>query len=354
MNILCDFHHSDLWWSHYLIFEVALGHTLYRPRGMEWSDRGFHQQKYPQVAGQFLVSSMFTLEAMRQYPKARMPIPAVRPPGLRASMNHIEGCTSYPLINTLSFDEFLDAKIDVIMATCSDIQEPWVRLHKEFKPTAKLVREEGNVQGWSSLHPAFPNVLTSDLPTYHTIKVPNKLIYHQRFDIKNIFTYTDPTVFNRVTCFMPQFRACADLVAFAENHDLGGMEFVDYGNFAKRGFLSTKGLFAEQMRATSFVWHHKPGGDGFGHIIHNSFAMGRPVITVEADYRNSIVWPLMEDRKTCILIGRDPVANSKKIKSLSDPATIQAMSRRAADRFLTVVDYEKEARQVQRFLDRLV
>ena len=82
--------------------------------------------------------------------------------------------------------------------------------------------------------------------------------------------------------------------------------------------------------------------------------MGRPVITVADDYRGSIAWPLLLDGKTCILIGHDPVENSRKIKSMSDPGKIAAMSFHAKHRFKKVVHYDEEAEQIRRFLERLV
>jgi len=356
MNILCDFHHSDLWWSHHLIFQESLGHTIYRPRGMEWMESGYYQRRAPDVAAQFLVNSMFTLEDIVKYPSTR-----IRPaPGsqgrIRASMDHLNGSLHYPLINTISFEEFADTKIDIIMPTLSENQEPWLRLRNEYKPKATLIREEGNVNGWSAIHPEYRNVLTSDLPTFQKIQVPSKMLYHQRFDTKNIFTYKEPSVFNRITCFMPGFRGVPDLVNFMSRHDFvsGGVEFLDYGHHSKLGFLASKEAFAEAMGNTSFVWHVKPGGDGFGHVLHSSMAMGRPVITIADDYRNSIAWPLLEDGKTCILIGRDPIQNLKKIRSMMAPETIKEISLNAAERFKDVVDYNHEADMIQNFLERLV
>lgn len=357
MNILCDFHHSDLWWSHHLIFEKALGHKLYRPRGMEWFDRGYYYQSQPHVAAQYLINSMLKIETAPSYPRVHKPLLSnanVNEHGMMMSMDTISGCKYYPFMRTISLEEFADTKIDVIMPTISNNQEPWLRLKHDLKPTAKLIREEGNVNGWASLHSAYRNVITSDLPTFQKSSAPNKVHYHQRFDTENIFTYSPPTVFNRITCFMPGFRGTPDLVAFTERHDFGGMEFFDYGHQSKRGFLTPKEKFAVAMRDTSFVWHVKPGGDGFGHNIHSSFAMGRPVITVANDYRHSIVWPLLSDGETCILIGGDPVENSKKIKSMSDSAKITEMSLKTVKRFKDVVNYDAESDQIRIFLERLV
>jgi hypothetical protein len=353
VNILCDFHHADLWWSNHLIFEAALGHTLFRPRGMDWFERGYYHQRSKDVAKQFLVDSMFTLSDAEKYPGFKAKLPQGSRVGLRASMDTIVGCEYYPFIKTLSFDEFADEQIDVIMTTLSDDQEPWFKLRKDYKPKAKLLREEGNINGWASLHPEYKNVLTSDFPTFLRIEAPNKVLYHQRFDTKRVFTYSPPTEFERVTCLMPGFRGTPELVKFAEQHDLGKLEFVDYGHHSKNGFLSPKEKYTEAIRKSAFIWHVKPGGDGFGHVIHNSLAMGRPVITKGRDYLTSIAWPLLQDRKTCILIGDDAAENSRKIKLLSDPDTIRWMGESASKMFRALVDYDWEADQIQRFVERL-
>jgi hypothetical protein len=349
VNILCDFHHSDLWWSHHLILEKGLGHTLYRPRGMAWFERNYYSQASAEVAKQFLVDSVLPLSHVPN--KAQIPQPT--PPDLRASMDTFNGCPYYPLFRTLSLDEFADTKIDVIMATISNNQEPWLRLQKDLKPSARLVREEGNIVGWVGWHPAYRNVLTSDLPTFNKIGAPNKVLYHQRFDTERIFHYSAPTEFNRVTCFMPGFRGQQKLLEFAESHNFSGLEFLDYGHMSKFGFLNTKTKYVEAMRKTTCVWHYKPGGDGFGHVIHNSMAVGRPVITVEADYKDTLAGRLLVDGETCVMIGHDPVENMKKIRSMMRPDIILMMAQKAAQRF-KAIDYESEQVQIQKFLERLV
>lgn len=320
---------------------------------MEWFERGYYQKSAPDVAKQFLVDSMFTLEDMKNFPLAKVEVPAGDTSGFRVSMDTISGCKDFPLIRTVSLEEFSDIKIDVIMATLSDNQEPWAKLRRDLKPAAKLLREEGNVRGWSSLHKDYKNLLTSDLPTFQRAGTPNKVLYHQRFDTENVFTYSEPTRFDRVTCFMPGFRGVPDLVYFAERHNFGGMEFLDYGHHSKLGFLTPKRRFSEEMRNTSFVWHVKPGGDGFGHVIHNSMAMGRPVITIADDYINTIAWPLLLDERTCILIGKNPVENSEKIKALATPEKITRMGRAASNLFKCIVDYEWEEKEISRFLENL-
>lgn len=320
---------------------------------MDWLEKGYYQRQAADVAKQFLVDSMFTMEQAASFPSTKLSMPELGD-GLRASMDTIAGCPYYPLIRTLSFSEFLDTRIDVIMVTLADNQEPWLRLRDDLKPNAKLLREEGNVCGWASINLGYHNVLTSDVPTFHKCRAKNKLLYHQRFDTQSIFSFEDVSHFDRISCFMPGFRGCPELIQFAESHDFGSMQFVDFGHFSKRGYLNTKQTFVEAMKRTTFVWQVKPGGDGFGHVIHNSFAVGRPVITGGDHYRGSLAGLLLEDGKTCIMIGQDPIENSRKIRSMSDPQRIRSMGRAAHTRFLETVHYDRERDAIQAFLQKLV
>lgn len=353
MNILADFHHSDLWWSHHLIFEVGLGHKIYCPRGIEWFEQGYYGHPSLDVARQYLLHSFFKIENAGYYPKIHKPVIDGASPTMRFTPEHINGCKYYPLIRTLTLEEFADTEIDVIMPTLSNNQEPWIKLKNKFKPKAKLAREEGNPHGWMSLHPVYKNLLTSDFPTYRKSQAPNKVLYHQKFDTERIFTYREPKQFDRITCFMPTFRGIPELVSFTESHNIG-LELYDYGHLSKRGFLSPKERYAEELEKTALVWHVKPGGDGFGHVIHSALAMGRPVVTKPEDYYDNLVWPLLLDGKTCILIGNDPVENSKKIRRFLSPDCLTSMSHAAGDRFRAVVDYGWEQNMIAAFLERLV
>jgi hypothetical protein len=354
MNILCDFHHSDLWWSNHLIMEVALGHKLFCPSGMEWFERGYFGHPSIDVARQYLMHSFFKLEEARHYPQIYKPLIDNAEPSMRFTPEHINGCKYYPLIRTLTVDEFADTEIDIIMTTLSNNQGPWLKLRNDFKPKTKLIREEGNPHGWMSLHPEYKNVMTSDLPTFRKSLAPNKVIYHQKFDTERVFYYREPQRFDRIVCFLPTFRAIPDLVSFTERHDLGQLELYDYGHFSQRGFLSPKEKYAQELARSCLVWHVKPGGDGFGHVIHSALAMGRPVVTKPEDYRDNQVWPLLLDGKTCILIGDNPAENSKKIKAMLEPERLIEMSHATRDRFRNLVDYGWEQEEIKAFLERLV
>lgn len=352
MNILIDFHHTDLWWSNHLILEVGLGHKIYCPNGFEWFEQGYYGHPSPDVSRQYLVHSFFKLEDAKHYPKIpKSVIEGADPAKMRFTPEHMNGCKYYPLVRTLTLEEFADTPIDAIMSTLSNNQEPWLKLRNKFKPKAKLIREEGNRYG--VFHPEYRNVMTADFATYRKVQVPNKILYHQKFDTEHIFNYRKLKQFDRIACFMPTFRGIPELVSFTESHDIG-LELYDYGHLSKRGFLSPKERYAEELEKAALVWHVKPGGDGFGHVFHSAFAMGRPVVTKPEEYYDNQSWPLFLDGKTCILIGNNPAENSKKIRRFTSPDCLMAMSHAAASRFRAVVDYEWEQNMIAAFLERLV
>src|SRR4029079_9108237 len=49
------------------------------------------------------------------------------------------------------------------------------------------------------------------------------------------------------------------------------------------------------MRNSHVAWHTKQGSDGFGHVIHDWFAVGRPVVGHEWYYKNQLAGPLRQE-----------------------------------------------------------
>jgi hypothetical protein len=321
---------------------------------MEWSERGYYGHPIPAVRKQYLEHSFYKIEDAGCYPKVHKPILDNVGPGHKLSPEHINGCHYYPLIRTISLEEFSDSEFDIIMPTVSSNQEPWLKLRNDLKPKAKLIREEGNPHGWTAFHPEYKNLMTSDLPALRMSSAPNKVFYHQKFDTDRVFVYQEPKHFDRITSFMPGFRGSPEIVAFTQSHDFGTMKFFDYGHLSPNGFLSPKERYATELSRAALVWHIKPGGDGFGHVMHNALAMGRPVVTKARDYMEGLLWPLLLDGKTCILIGDNPVENSEKIRSFQNPEKLMEMSHAAHDKFWAVVDYKGEEQMIKKFLERLV
>jgi hypothetical protein len=108
------------------------------------------------------------------------------------------------------------------------------------------------------------------------------------------------------------------------------------------------------MREARFIWHTKAQGDGYGHVLHNAFAVGRPVITRIADYRGKLGEKLLIPDVTCIAI--DDLSPSQivdKINQFSEPGRYSVMCQAVYEQFLSIVDFDREAVELEEFLATL-
>ena len=88
-------------------------------------------------------------------------------------------------------------------------------------------------------------------------------------------------------------------------------------------------------------------GDGFGHVIHNWAAIGRPLIGHASHYAGKLAEGLWEDGVTCIDLDRHGVG---ELPGLLDSLDNVAMGRAIRDRFESLVDYDEEAEQIRALL----
>ena len=72
------------------------------------------------------------------------------------------------------------------------------------------------------------------------------------------------------------------------------------------------------MAGSAFGWHDKEQGDGFGHVIHQWAAVGRPLIGHASHYRGRMAESLWQDGVTCIDLDRhSPAETASLIGSIS-------------------------------------
>ena len=101
-------------------------------------------------------------------------------------------------------------------------------------------------------------------------------------------------------------------------------------------------------------FHAKWGGDGFGHILYNWYAAGKPVITSISDYKDKLGGELLEDGVTCIDIDRknhEQVADS--IRTMSE-SHYTWMAQQAYQRFCEKVNYNEEEQKIREWLGGLL
>ena len=336
MNIFADYHHDGLWKSLEYLFRRRLGHKLYRPVGEEWYPRWW---KIGDPYGK-----MGKLTAFQYlYKRGHSPRP--------------DGTYYYDRMRGVTLDQFKKMPFDIVIATIPQHIEPYKKLIRKFQPNAKLILQMGNIYWDKSVNfSKVPNVMAST-EEFRVPKTCNIVFYHQEFNT-NVFKYEPPDYNHRrkISSFVHKVEAYPDdnilLKEYMEEMD--DYEFKIYGASNPDGPLPTERQIAGEMHDSEFGWHLKRGGDGFGHIIHNWFACGRPPIVKMEYYKDKLAGKLMQDGVTCIAIdGLTAKQGAKKIRRYTTPKKHEKMCKEAYNRFGSTVNFEKEEEDIRKFLDVL-
>lgn len=347
IRVLADYHHACLYESLALLFEDRFGWELYRPIGMEWYDsdlwrfeRAWHGDA---VARQYL-----------------SPWPDDMPAdghSLRAEPQH-PGRTH----RLVTMDQAADAGIDLVLSTLTE-NEPgwhaWAMAHGAHYGIQ--VGNQGAQNEWGLAEFA---MCSSTVPL--TPWMPH-VFYHQEFslaDYRPARTGTD-LVGTWVQCLTSdgaeaaRFRRLASLVPEGRFRYHGHCSDDDdplYG-----GNVATCPEVAEQMRSARVGLHLKTWSDGYGHVIHDLFAVGRPVVATASYYRDKLAAPLFIDGETSFDVQTRTDGEVAGIirRLLLDDDFAARIGENAARRFREVVDFETDAQAVRAMLegvlsDRLV
>lgn len=348
------FHHSALLRSLILLFEGRLGMRVFRPIGMEWREKGFWNVfDHDATAAQFLSLAQGHRPTDGTPPLNEfVDMSKIR---VRKSERDVYFCAD-PENSTynkaITFEKFLATDIDIIIATLPQHVEPFKRLIRLYKPNAKLVLQVGN--NWEFERMDVKNVLASIAPR----QVPagmNAVFYHQEFDLDTFHATSIPQEPN-VYSFVNILQNTSDYPLYLRYKELmPDYNFKAFGGQCPDGVINGVRNLADKMREARFIWHVKPGGDGFGHVIHNAFAVGRPVITRKSHYKGCLAEKLLEDGVTCIdLDMRSEADNLKMIREMAQPDHWQRMAGRVYTKFRQTVDYMEESQKIRAFLKNLV
>lgn len=347
MNVLVDFHHTSLLRSLVMLFEDRLGMELYRPIGMEWFEKGYWAiNNQEDTARQFL--------DMDQALKPGDGTPALN---TIAAGNEADGIYMVADPGFVSahkaatFDFFVNNRFDYVIATIPAHVDLFKDLIAKYQPQAKLIIQMGN--NWNlSLYQGH-NVLASIAA--QPAPGVNVMFYHQEFDL-GIFHPSDckPTkkIYSYLNIIQNSGIGWEDYKQIQRLHP--DFDFKAYGGQCPDGNKTGPVELAQSMREAQFIFHVKPGGDGFGHVIHNAYAVGRPLITRPSHYRGQLAEQLLVPG-TFIDLDRYGPGEVKNIitRLTHSPEHLKQMGRRAADRFTEVVNYDVEARDIAAWLGAL-
>ena len=350
MKIFSDLHHNALYYSLQLLFEKRLGWELYRPIGEEWFDRGYWKVAEPYGNYPGTVTQFLGIRGETYMPEDGSP-PLNEVKAVKDGYWSIKAPGKDQKAVTL--EQFKSTKFDIIIASIPQHLEPYTRLIKEYQPTAKLIYQIGNDFGPIDFKLA-KNIMSSTLP----VEVPkgvNVVFYHQEFDL-DTFKYVPSVDGKGVYSFVHLLsKRPEDYEIYKKlKKALPEFEFKSFGTACDDGPVNGWENVAKKMQKSAFGFHLKAGGDGFGHIIHNWFAVGRPPIIRSSQYRDKLAGQLMEDGKTCIdMDGRSLKENIKRIRRFAEPELHREVCRNAYDRFRSVVNFDKEQKEIEAFLERL-
>uniref|UniRef100_A0A6H1ZC36 Glycosyltransferase n=1 Tax=viral metagenome TaxID=1070528 RepID=A0A6H1ZC36_9ZZZZ len=324
MNVFCDFHHGGMYHAMHLLFVDRLGCNLYRPVGYEWVERDlWHVSELKPTQAAYLNPG-------GEHWRGEDGIWHWRDNG--AELQH----------DCITFEQFWDMPIDLIISTHPAHEEPYQRL-LELKPGARLIRVCGNTG--EVIHGKAGNVM--DSTGYFRGQAENYIVFHQEFPLEPFVDMLPPQ--GVISQYLNFFRNHPSL-AYWEKYrpELPEYQWRMYGHQGDDGFLSPLGRIAASMADTSFVWHIKT--EGYGHIIHNAYAAGRPVITEIGRYRGYTAEALLEDGVTCV----DISGGADAIRHHGQPDELLKMCENARERFRQVVDFDAEEQEIRAFIERLV
>jgi hypothetical protein len=336
--ILADYHHGDLFESHQLVFGDRFGWDLFRPIGMQWFEEGYWSFGR-HVFGDALARQFLAIWGGDRDCGDWWERPDTNHPGRTFRMVTLEQARA--------------RRWDFILSSVSENDDGLHRFAAEENGRwMSYIGNQGQLIRWD-LKPLPIVTVRMEIP------YPERAaVVHQEFSLRD-FRYVPPTRRDLVASFVPCFPATPPYALFREfAGTMPDFEWRVYGPYGEApldefaaGTIGTAPGVAAAMRETGFIWHTKLA-DGFGHVVHNAFASGRPVVGSMNSYVGKMAGPLWVDGVTCIDLDRRSRDESRQLmrQIRNDPDEHTRMCESAAARLREVVDFDADADAIKRLL----
>lgn len=338
--VFSDMHHMGLYNSLHLLFEKRLGGTLFRPIGEEWLTQGYWRMaeiynNHPATVAQYL----------------GIPLNDV----IFDEVHRIFEPQHEFWQNAITLNKFLELKPDIVIASIPE----HIKTFKELadRVGAKMIYQIGNA--W----PVEAGLASNIMASAKIDNVPsdiNFIEYHQEFPLgifypdldsfpgKNIYSFVN--CFNTASIYKGDWELFLDIESMLQN-----WSFKSLGGSCRDGVANGEKGVADKMREARFIWHTKWAGDGYGHIIYNSAAVGRPLIVKKQYYEEKMGSELMIDRETCLCIdGLNYNEICNKIEYFSEPGRYKTLCENAYNNFINKVSFDEEETKLKQFLEKLI
>lgn len=367
-----------------MLFENRLGGQVYRPIGMEWAEQGYWKiYDHPATQAQFLAFGSATPDNTRplnnveglevNYAAQLKPedytgeLPKV--PQHAPRHYNCYDIDSGKTNKAITLESFFAMKIDFVIASIPQHIEPFRDLANRHPSKPKLIYQIGNSWNITPQQEALVDgILSSANIGWEKKNNPNFIQYHQEFDT-GIFNpwvegkegqsyqgFDPKKITSFVNCFSTDGLFAHDWHLFQEVEKLmPEWEFRAMGGQCRNGSANGSRELAKEMLDSQFIWHTKLGGDGYGHVIHNSAAVARPLIVKKEYYIGKLADALIEDGETAIVIdGLSPQEIVKKIEYYSEPNRYHSMCHLVHSNFENVVNFDREFFRIKQFLENLL
>lgn len=330
MNVIVDHHHGALLRSLYYLFNKRLNCKVFVPTGFDWLDKDGLYSGYPHrdTANQMLNSWLYD----EKYRDMFLPI---------------------------THEEFINSDIDIIVSSLYENHIFFKQMINKYNKKTKLILQVGN-----NITPDLvkatdtKNLLSSAYPTYIHCNNIHKVFYRQEFN-QDFFKPTDNCNIKSVANFKNIMEDEFQIILELEKK-MPDWDFKCYGALNRDGNVhDIESEMSAAINKFGFIFHVKKD-DGYGHVIHNSFACGKPMII---DLKTSgVYWNgnftrntasfLYETDKTIIDVNDGIDQIIYKLKYMAD--NYDMYKNNVIKKYNEVVDFDKEFIEVKKFIEGLV
>lgn len=340
--IFADFHHNSLLRSLVLLFEKRLGMQVYRPIGIEWFKNG-----YWAINDQHDTARQFLDIECTQLADLTPPLNIVSNQ-IDSGIYHVYDPGHASTHKAITFDAFKEMKFEFLIASIPQHIPIFKDLIAKYHPSAKLIVQIGN--NWNPEILRGYNVMASVKPM--NSQDFNAVYYHQEFDT-DIFSYKKNYRTNLINSYiniLQHTRQGWDDFCTLESM-LPDFQFRSYGGQCRDGNFAGPHDLAQSMHSSDFIFHVKFGGDGYGHVIYNTYACGRAPIIRSSFYQNQLAEELFAD-DNCIDLDKMSIFDAiDKIKKIAESEELlNEYSLNAHKSFQRSVSFENDAKKVLEWL----
>lgn len=326
-NVLADRHHHALFYSLQRLFEDRLGGTVYTPVGHEWWDE-YYWRFGAGYGDDRLAQQFLSLDGWNPSPFGDYYV--------NVDAHHPERP-----IRGVTLEQARRMPWAFAVASVQDNQRGFQKFAKDTGAVYVLHAGNTNQQIDWQLDPLVISTNESDI-------LGRGVRVHQEIDLRT-FAYREPirskTIRSFVNCFdsTPCHRDMEAVRALLPDWYVGihGIDGAD-------GNIGSVRDIADLMAGSAWGWHDKHQGDGFGHVIHDWAAIGRPIIGHASHYRGLMAERFWTPETSIDLDHHSPAEVAEIIRSTT-PAKHRQMCEAIRAEF-DKIDWDAEAEEVRGLL----